>query len=305
MPTGRFAPSPSADLHLGNLRTALLAWCAARAAGGRFLVRIEDLTTSAGDPRVAAIAERQVADLERLGLDHDGDVVLQSERRDLYDAALSRLEDAGLTYPCYCTRREIREAAVAPHGPSSEGAYPGTCRDLDEPARRRLEDDGRRPALRLRAGAVEVTVHDQLLGELTSAVDDLVLRRADGQVAYNLAVVVDDADQGVDQVVRGDDLWETTPRQVLLQRLLGLPPPSYLHVPLVLGPSGRRLAKRDGAVTLEDRLALGEEVADVLDVLAASAGLAEEGERLTAPEIAARFRVERLAREPWVFDGTT
>ena len=305
MPTGRFAPSPSADLHLGNLRTALLAWCAARAAGGRFLVRIEDLTTSAGDPRAGAIAERQVADLERLGLDHDGDLVRQSERRDLYDAALSRLEDAGLTYPCYCTRREIREAAVAPHGPSSEGAYPGTCRDLDEVARRRLEDEGRRPALRLCAGAVEVTVHDELLGELTSAVDDLVLRRADGQVAYNLAVVADDADQGVDQVVRGADLWETTPRQVLLQRLLGLPTPAYLHVPLVLGPSGQRLAKRDGAVTLEDRLALGEDVADVLGVLAASAGLAEEGERLTAPEIAARFRVDRLDREPWVFDGAT
>ena len=124
---GRFAPSPSADLHLGNLRTALLAWCAARVAGGRFLLRIEDLTTSPGDPRAGAIAERQVADLERLGLDHDGDVVRQSERRDLYDAALARLEDAGLTYPCYCTRREIREAAVAPHGPSSEGTYTPPC----------------------------------------------------------------------------------------------------------------------------------------------------------------------------------
>jgi glutamyl-tRNA synthetase len=303
VPTGRFAPSPSAALHLGNLRTALLAWCSARAGDGRFLVRIEDLTTSVGDPRAAAVADGQLRDLAALGLDHDGEVVRQSERHELYAAALARLEGAGLTYPCYCTRREIREASVAPHGPTPGGVYPGTCRDLGAAAQRRLEAGGRRPALRLRAGSAEVAVHDELHGALTSRVDDLVLRRADGEVAYNLAVVVDDAEQGVDQVVRGDDLLETTPRQVLLQRLLDLPTPTYLHVPLVLGPTGERLAKRDGAVTLEDRVRLGEDAADVVGALAASAGLAEPGERLVAAEVADRFDVERLERRPWVLGG--
>ncbi|UDY34093.1 tRNA glutamyl-Q(34) synthetase GluQRS [Dermatobacter hominis] len=305
MPTGRFAPSPSAPLHLGNLRTALLAWAAARSEGGRFLVRVEDLTTSPGDPRAAEVAEAQLADLAALGLDHDGAVVRQSERHDRYAAALADLGSAGLTYPCFCTRREIREASVAPHGPDVEGAYPGTCRSLTDDERREREASGRPPALRLRAGGATVTVEDELLGARTAIVDDLVLRRADGAVAYNLAVVVDDADQGVDRVVRGDDLWDTTPRQVLLQRLLGLPTPRYLHVPLVLGPSGERLAKRDGAVTLADRLALGEDVASVVGRLAWSAGLADDGERLTAADVAARFDVARLVRTPWVLTGTS
>jgi glutamyl-tRNA synthetase len=300
---GRFAPSPSAPLHLGNLRTALLAWCAARAEGGRFLVRVEDLTTSPGDPRAGEIAVGHLADLAAIGVDHDGPVVRQSERRDRYAEVLGELEASGLTYPCYCTRREIREAAVAPHGPDVEGSYPGTCRTLTDRERREREVAGRRPALRLRADAAEVTVVDELLGSRTATVDDFVLRRADGVAAYNLAVVVDDADQGVDQVVRGDDLWPTTPRQVLLQRVLGLATPRYLHVPLVLGPSGQRLAKRDGAVTLADRVALGEDAATVVGRLAWSAGLAEEGERLTAAEVADRFEVGRLVREPWVLDA--
>jgi glutamyl-tRNA synthetase len=264
--------------------------------------RIEDLTTSAGDERAAEVANGQLSDLAVLGLDHDGDVVRQSERTDRYAAAIDRLEEAGLTYPCFCTRREIREAAVAPHGPDVDGSYPGTCRRLDDAARRERAAEGRRPALRLRAGGAEVTVSDGLLGQRTAVVDDLVLRRADGVVAYNLAVVVDDADQGVDQVGRGDDLWDTTPRQVLLQRLLGLPTPAYLHVPLVLGPTGERLAKRDGAVTLADRLALGEDPSAVVGRLAWSAGLADEGERLTPAEVAHRFDVGRLVRAPWIID---
>lgn len=146
-----------------------------------------------------------------------------------------------------------------------------------------------------------MSVSDALLGTQEVAVDDLVIRRADGVVAYNLAVVVDDADQEVDQVVRGDDLWETTPRQVLLQQLLGFPTPGYLHVPLVLGPSGERLSKRDGAVTLADRLAAGESVPELLGRLAASAGLAVDGERLAAIDVATRFDAERLVRDPWVF----
>ena len=303
MPTGRFAPSPSAPLHLGNLRTALLAWCAARSAGGRFLVRIEDLTTSSGDERCAAVAADQLADLAALGLVHDGDVLHQSERAGRYRRAIDELVAAGVTYPCFCTRREIRDASTAPHGPSSEGLYPGTCRHLSASECAAREQSGRRPALRLRADGRSLAVVDGLLGKRTAQVDDFVLRRADGQVAYNLAVVVDDADQGVAEVVRGDDLWETTPRQVLLQHLLGLPTPSYLHVPLVLGPDGRRLAKRDGAVTLADRLAFGEDVADVTGTLAASAGLGSVGERLNAHQVAARFDVARLERSPWVLNA--
>ena len=297
MTTGRFAPSPSGSLHLGSLRTALLAWCAARHDGGTFLVRMEDLTTGAAPVR----EQEQLEDLATLGLHHDGPVVRQSERTHLYDAAIERLAGAGLTYPCWCTRKEIAEAAAAPHGPP-KGVYPGTCRDLDEAGRRTRQDaTGRPPALRLRAGGVVQTVVDRLHGEVSEEVDDLVLRRADGVAAYNLAVVVDDAAQGVDQVVRGDDLLFTTPRQVLLQQLLGLPTPEYLHVPLVLGPGGERLAKRHGAIGLRDRTALGETPQQVLGMLAASVGLGEWGEELVAEQVLERFDVDRLSREPWQF----
>lgn len=285
MTTGRFAPTPSGDLHLGNLRTALLAWCFARHERGTFLLRVEDLTTGA-EPRRR---DEQLEDLAAIGVDHDGAVVAQSERRHLYDAAIERLERAGLTYPCYCSRRDIREAAAAPHGPLPEGAYPGTCRELTAHDRAERSARGRPPALRLRADAVEVEVHDRMLGQLRAAVDDLVVRRADGVPAYNLAVVVDDADQGVDQVVRGADLFDTTPRQVLLQRLLALPTPDYVHVPLVLGADGERLSKRHGAVSLRERLALGESVDGVVGRLAASMGLAEAGERLSAATLLERF----------------
>ncbi len=296
MTTGRFAPSPSGSLHLGNLRTALLAWCFARSAGGRFLVRMEDLTTGA-EPVCEA---EQLADLAALGIDHDGEVSRQSARTAQHDAAVATLVDAGLTYECFCTRREVRDAAAAPHGPHPDGAYPGTCRDLTEAERAARNRSGRRPALRLRAGGEVVRVVDQRCGPVESAVDDLVLRRSDGVVAYNLAVVVDDADQGVDQVVRGDDLLETTPRQVLLQRLLGLPTPAYAHVPLVLGPDGERLAKRHGAVTLGQRVARGERIPAVVGLLAHSAGLAEPGEELSVREVLARFDPDRLSRTPWV-----
>lgn len=290
MTTGRFAPTPSGDLHLGNLRTALLAWCFARHERGTFLLRVEDLTTGA-EPRRR---DEQLEDLATIGVDHDGAVVAQSERRHLYDAAIERLERAGATYPCYCSRRDIREAAAAPHGPLPEGAYPGTCRELNAHERAERAARGRPPALRLRADAVEVEVHDRLLGRLRAVVDDLVVRRADGVPAYNLAVVVDDADQGIDQVVRGADLFDTTPRQVLLQRLLALPTPEYVHVPLVLGADGERLSKRHGAVSLRERLAIGESVDQVVGRLAASMGLAEVGERLSAATLLERFDPSEL-----------
>lgn len=297
MTTGRFAPSPSGSLHLGNLRTALLAWCFARSAEGRFLVRMEDLTTEAA----ADHETEQLADMATLGLDHDGPVLRQSERGSAYDAAIAELEAAGRTYPCFCSRREIRDAASAPHGPLPEGAYPGTCADLSPAERGERRAGGRREATRLRAGAAVVAVADRRLGTVEAAVDDFVLRRGDGVAAYNLAVVVDDAEQGVDQVVRGDDLLATTPRQALLQELLGLPRPEYLHVPLVLGPDGERLAKRHGAVTLDELARAHVGAAGVLGMLAASLGLADPGDSLSAADILARFDPEKLSTEPWVF----
>src|SRR5690606_6160087 len=202
-----FAPSPSGDLHLGNLRTAILAWLFARASGRDFLVRAEDLDRQRSRPRFEA---QQLRDLATMGLTWDGPVVRQSERDHLYAAALERLTAAGRTFECFCTRREIAEAVRAPHAPP--GSYPGTCRDLTE-AERAARRTERTPAIRLRAPAREWTIRDLLRGEVTGPVDDVVLRRGDGAHAYHLAVVVDDGDQGVDQIVRGDDLLDSAPAQ--------------------------------------------------------------------------------------------
>lgn len=297
---GRFAPSPSGDLHVGNLRTALLAWLFARSTGRRFLVRLEDL-----DRVAAGAAERQLADLTALGLDHDGAVLVQSERTAVYDAAIDRLVAEGRTYECFCTRREIREAASAPH-PSADPAavaaqlYPGTCRNLtaEQIAERRAA--GRPSALRLRADVGSWTVTDVLYGQYTGVVDDLVLRRNDGVAAYNLAVVVDDAAQGVDQVVRGDDLLASAPRQAYLATLLGVTAPVYAHVPLALTTAGQRLAKRDGAVTLAELVERGLTASDVLTVLAVSLGLAAPGEPVTPAALLPRFDPDRLPRDPWI-----
>jgi len=283
---GRFAPSPTGTLHLGNLRTALLAWLFARGAGARFLVRVEDLDS--GRSR-AGIAEAQLADLQALGLDWDGPVVRQSDRTALYEEALAQLRAAGLLYECWCTRREIREAASAPHGPLPEGAYPGTCADLSAAQRAERAASGRPPALRVRARAAVVGFDDELAGRVTGAVDDFVVRRNDGAFAYNLAVVVDDAEQGVGEVVRGADLLDSTPRQLWLGERLGVAAPRYAHVPLMLDHEGVRLAKRDGGATLAGRLALGETAAQVRSALAASLGLCAPGDRPTPQALAARF----------------
>ena len=268
---GRFAPSPTGELHLGNLRTSLAAWRSAMREGredGRFLVRFEDLdrVTSSRD-----LAAGQLADLAALGVVPDEEPVFQSDRFGLYDRAIDGLIAEGLTYPCFCTRKEIREAAQAPHG--AQAAYPGTCRSLTprERARRALERPG---AVRLNAAAAglsgtEIGFRDALAGDVAGPVDDVVLRRNDGVPAYNVAVVVDDAAQGVTEVVRGDDLLAVTPTQIALQRLLGLPTPTYMHVPLKLGPDGERLAKRHGAVTLRELAAGGVSAAEVRDVLLA------------------------------------
>jgi glutamyl-tRNA synthetase len=294
-PAGRFAPSPTGTLHLGNLRTALLAWLYARAQGAPFRMRVEDLDTGRVRPHFEA---RQLADLRTIGLDWDGEVVRQSERTDRYAAALEALAADGLLYPCWCTRAEIREAASAPHGELPEGHYPGTCRRLTAAQRAEREAAGRPPALRVAADAARVAYADRLHGEQSGVVDDFVVRRNDGAFAYNLAVVVDDGAQAIGEIVRGDDLLDSTPRQLWLAERLGLPAARFAHVPLVLGGDGARLAKRHGAVTLGDRLELGEDADAVRARLARSVGLAEAGEVPSPAQLVARFDPDRFAPPP-------
>lgn len=298
---GRFAPSPTGALHVGNLRTALVAWLSARAQHGELIVRMEDL-----DPVTSSVAheQQQLHDLAALGMVADGPVVRQSERFALHLAAVDELRARDLVYPCFCTRREIREATVAPHGdPLPDGAYPGTCRELTDAARRAFEREGRRPALRLRAAGERVRVVDRVVGSFDGMVDDVVLVRNDGVPAYNLAVVVDDHLQGVTEVVRADDLVPSTPRQVHLQRLLGYPTPVYAHVPLVMGIDGQRLAKRHGACTMAQLRDAGVSPARVLAALGASLGLCAADDSVTVHELAARFSFDRVPRAPWTFTG--
>lgn len=283
---GRFAPSPSADLHIGNLRTALLAWLFARSTGRRFLLRIEDLDDRTFDE----VAQRQVADLTALGLTWDEPPEYQSARTARYDAAITLLAERGLVYECYCSRKDILRAPRAPHAP--QGAYPGTCRGLADAQRARRRTSGRPPALRLRSDRSEFTVADLLHGSYTGIVDDLVLRRGDGVPAYNLAVVVDDAAQGIDQVVRGDDLLSSSPRQAYLGALLGYRTPVYAHVPLVLNAEGKRLAKRDGAVTLAE-IGTDSALAQIADSLALAG--------LTPQKMLAEFDPAVLPRRPWIY----
>jgi glutamyl-tRNA synthetase len=287
-PDGRFAPSPTGELHVGNLRTALLAWLFARSQDARFLMRVEDL--DAGRVRRHFEAS-QLADLRAIGIDWDGAVVRQSERQELYAQSLARLDADGLLYRCWCTRAEIREAASAAHGPLPEGAYPGTCRELTATEVAEREASGRPPAWRVRAGGAAVTFEDRICGQFTGVVDDFVVRRNDGAYAYNLAVVVDDAEQGIGEVVRGADLLDSTPRQLWVGERLGVSASRHAHVPLVLGPDGARLAKRHGAVTLADRAALGQSPADVRRELLAPFGL---GDCVTMQELVEAFDPDRI-----------
>lgn len=289
---GRYAPSPSGDLHVGNLRTAVLAWLLAKRSGLDFVLRIEDL-----DRVREGAAERQLADLASLGLDWREPVLYQSTRLGAYQSAFESLKRNGLVYECYCTRREILEAATAPH--SAPGAYPGTCRDLPESVRRERRKN-RPPAWRLRSAVHKFTVADMFHGQYTGTVDDFVLLRNDGTFAYNLAVVIDDNFQGVSQVVRGDDLLSSAPRQAYLATLLGYEPPTYAHVPLVLNERGRRLAKRDGAVTLAQLREEGFGIEDVLAWIGASIpleGVHKDFE--TVPEMLDFFNPEAMNIAPY------
>lgn len=297
---GRFAPSPSGDLHIGNLRTAVLAWVWARQSGRSLVMRIEDI-----DRVAPGAAERQLEDLARIGLTWLEPPLWQSQRHCAHVEALGRLAQRDRLFECYCSRRDIAAASTAPH--SRPGFYPGTCLHLSSwerrSARDRLAAVGRKPALRLRPAVPQWRVEDELHGSVTEPIDAVVLQRGDGTIAYNLVVVVDDAFQRVDQVVRADDLLFTAPTQSYIAHELGLPTPVYVHVPLVVNREGARLAKRDGAVTLRDLLAAGWTVADVIGKIAASVGVVGRVRELE--ELVERFRPERLPREPWVFTPPT
>ena len=258
--TGRFAPSPSGRIHLGNILCCLLAWLSARQKGGRVILRIEDLDIARCPRRYG---EQMCRDIQWLGLDWDEGPVIggpsgpyeQSRRTALYQAALRRLEAQGLVYPCFCTRAELH-AASAPHREDGQVVYPGTCRGLTaEQAAERARRTGRAPALRLWVPEEEITFTDGHMGEyrewLPADCGDFLLRRSDGIFAYQLAVVVDDAAMGVTEVVRGADLLASTPRQLLLYRLLGLEAPAFYHFPLLLGSDGQRLSKRNADAGLD------------------------------------------------------
>ncbi len=300
---GRFAPSPTGPLHVGNLRTALLAWLFARTVGGRFVVRMEDLD----GPRVRLdSAGQQLADLRWLGLDWDEGPDLggpfgpytQSLRTRMYDAALSNLREAGLLYPCYCTRADLNRLASAPQGDESP-AYPGTCRDLSAREIRRRDASGRRSALRFRAPETPIEFTDLLTGPLVedvaAVVGDFVVRRSDGVVAYQLAVVVDDALMDITQVVRGADLLGSTPRQLALYAALGYQiPRHFAHVPLAVDEDGVRMAKRHDSVGLDAMRAEGARPERVLGALAASCGLWPHGAPATLDQLLATFDPTRI-----------
>ncbi|CAN5444230.1 tRNA glutamyl-Q(34) synthetase GluQRS [soil metagenome] len=288
---GRFAPSPTGALHVGNLRTALASWLQARAAAGEWLVRMEDLD------RVTSSREHeasQLADLALLGMHSDAAVVRQSDRFDLYHDAIATLQGMGRVYECYCSRREIREAAQAPHGDAADrDAYPGTCRELTSARLVELHRMGRPPALRLRSEAERFAIDDLIAGRFEGAADDVVIRRNDGVPAYNLAVVVDDAAQGITHVTRGADLLTSTPRQRLVQELLKLPEVVYAHVPMVIASDGARLAKRHGAVTMAELDSLGFTSEQVRVLLMTSLGAAITGGQ------PADFCIEAVPQTPW------
>ena len=306
-PTARLAPSPTGLLHVGHARSFLLAWLSARSRGGRVLLRLEDLDRSRVRP---GMVEACLEDLEWLGLEWDGPMWLQSEGHDELFERARELERSGLAYACTCTRREIELARSAPHPGEESGApYPGTCRgrygSLEE-ARRR---SGREPALRLWvAPGTTVTVEDALLGSRTEdvslAVGDFPLTSRDGQVAYQLAVVLDDARQGVDEVLRGDDLWSSTPRQALLQELCVLPRPTWIHVPLVTDAGGQRLAKRHDALSLRALREEGVSAERLVGWLARSIGLDAQGSARAA-ELVPLFDLARLPRAPVFFGDAT
>lgn len=302
---GRYAPSPTGDLHLGNLRTALLAWLFARCSGGQFVLRIEDLDR----PRVRpGASERMLHDLRWLGLDWDEgpDIggphapYIQSKRQEIYTTYLQRLQDQGMIYPCYCSRAEIAHAASAPHG--NEGPrYPGTCRNLTQAQRKQYEANNRHPSLRFRVDDERtVAFTDLLVGpveqQIQQTVGDFIICRSDGIFAYQLAVVVDDGLMHINQVVRGVDLLESTARQILLFEALGFQVPTFVHVPLLLDEHGKRFSKRTQSAGLEPLREKGVRSEQVVGQMAAQFGLVDKGEELSTVELVIRNKELSMMR---------
>lgn len=293
MVTGRFAPSPSGRMHLGNVFSALLSWLSVRAAGGRLVLRMEDLDPDRCRP---AYGNQLREDLQWLGLTWDEESQPQSARSGVYARQFRRLEAMGLVYPCYCSRTELH-AASAPHASDGRVLYAGTCRNLT-PAQRAAKTKA--PAWRLRVPDRVYAVEDGLQGRyaenLAAECGDFIIRRADGVYAYQLAVVTDDALMGIDQVVRGRDLLSSTPRQLYLYELLGFPAPEFYHVPLLLAPDGRRLSKRDRDLDL-GQLRQRATPEQIIGLLANLAGLRPTAAPVTAAELAADFSWDRVRRE--------
>jgi glutamyl-tRNA synthetase len=296
VPVGRLAPSPTGRLHVGHARTFLLAWWHARSRGGRVVLRIEDLDATRSDPALVDSVRR---DVEWLGLDWDGPALVQSDRLPELNAAVRQLVEAGGVYPCVCSRADIRAAQSAPQSGDVEIRYPGTCRGRYASAAMAEAATHRPAGLRFMVPDEVVSAEDELVGPFSSNVSreigDFLVARRDGAPAYQLAVVVDDADQGVNEVVRGDDLLPSTARQVLLQRALGLPEPRWWHVPLVLGADGNRLAKRDDATSLEALRDQGIDPRSIIRWVGSVSGM-DAPERVRASDLIASFSMDRVPR---------
>ena len=289
---GRFAPTPSGRLHMGNLLCALLAFLSARSRHGRFLLRVEDLDRPRCTPE---LTEKCIRDLQFLGLEWDGGILFQSRRTPVYEAVLHRLIQTGNTYPCFCTRARLR-SMLAPNLGDTQVVYPGFCRNLTETEREKLAMI-RTPSIRLRVPDTVISLEDRLQGpfseNLLHACGDFVLRRSDGLFSYQLAVVVDDAESGVTEVVRGRDILSATPRQIYLARLLGYPPLHYVHIPLLMDPGGRRLSKHEHDMSLDGfRERYSRE--EILGILGCAARLLDRPEPVSLDDLIRVFSWDRI-----------
>ena len=292
-PVGRFAPTPSGRMHLGNVFAFLVAWLSVKSRNGAIVLRMEDLDTQRTSAEFAEILRQ---DLLWLGLDWDAETAPQSQRSNVYDRYFAQLEEMGLLYPCYCTRSQLH-SVNAPHLSDGTYVYPGTCRNLSETEKAAFD---RLPAWRVKVPAKEYHLTDLCQGpfsqDLSTDCGDFVVRRADGVYVYQLAVTVDDAEAGVTEVVRGVDLLGSAPRQMYLQELLGFPHPAYGHVPLLVAPDGRRLSKRDKDLDL-GFLRLHKKAEEIIGALAYSSGLIERNKPISAKELAGEFSWKKLKKD--------
>ncbi|MFT5136357.1 MAG: glutamyl-tRNA synthetase [Arenicella sp.] len=291
---GRYAPSPTGDQHLGNLRTAMIAWLNARLRGGTFVLRMEDIDT----PRVIeGSADRIIEDLSLFGLDWDGPLVYQSQCLDYYQDAFEQLQSKDLIYPCFCSRKDIRAAASAPH--QSTLVYPGTCSKLTK-QQAHAKAQHKSPAMRIRVSDELIEFDDACLGRqsqrLKTEVGDFVVKRADGLFAYQLAVIVDDLRQGITDVVRGADLIDSTARQIYLSRLLSGSQLQYCHAPLMLDAAGVRMAKRHGSLSAEQWRQSGKSTQQLVGMLAHSLGLTPTSEAISMNDLQSSLDFETFER---------